>query len=65
MERTLVEGNDEVPTLTKADRCDRCSAAAVISVLLHSGGVLLFCGHHGRMHQPDLIQQGTIHGDLW
>lgn len=54
-----------VPPLTAADRCDRCSAAALVRVLLNEGGELLFCGHHGRMHQSVLIQHGVIHGDLW
>ncbi len=51
--------------LTKADRCDRCSASAQIKVKLNDGGELLFCGHHGRMHQPALIKVGVIEGDLW
>lgn len=31
--------------LTKADRCDRCSAAASVSLQL-AAGKLMFCGHH-------------------
>lgn len=54
-----------LPELTAFDRCDRCSAAALVTVVLNSGGLLYFCGHHGRMHQSALIQQGTIVGDLW
>jgi hypothetical protein len=42
------------PTLTAADRCDRCGARAYVRVRLSSGGELLFCAHHGREHLPKL-----------
>ena len=42
------------PTLTVADRCDRCGAQAYVRARLHSGGELLFCAHHGREHLPKL-----------
>jgi hypothetical protein len=51
-------------SLTAADRCDRCGAAAKVRAVLPSGGELLFCGHHARKHQDRLkeleasIQQG-------
>lgn len=41
-------------TLVAADRCDRCGAQAHVRVLLASGGELLFCAHHGRMHEAKL-----------
>jgi hypothetical protein len=31
--------------------CDRCGAAAKVSVLLQSGSGLAFCGHHWTEHQ--------------
>ena len=37
-------------TLSVADRCDRCGAAAVVRAILPTGGELLFCGHHARAH---------------
>lgn len=40
--------------LTTADRCDRCGARAYIRVLLPGGGELLFCAHHGRVHEAAL-----------
>ena len=43
------------PTLTAADRCDRCSAQAYVRATLHAGGELLFCAHHGREHIPALV----------
>ena len=42
------------PTLTAADRCDRCGARAYVRARLVSGGELLFCAHHGREHLPKL-----------
>lgn len=30
------------------DRCDRCCARGVDTVLLDSGGMLTFCRHHSR-----------------
>ena len=42
------------PTLTAADRCDRCGARAYVRACLSSGGELLFCAHHGREHLPKL-----------
>jgi hypothetical protein len=42
------------PSLTAADRCDRCGARAYVRVRLSSGGELLFCAHHGREHLPKL-----------
>ncbi len=40
--------------LTAADRCDRCGAQAYVRVLMASGGVLLFCAHHGRKYEEGL-----------
>ena len=47
------------PTLTAADRCDRCGAQAYVRARLSSGGELLFCGHHGREHLPKLQDLAT------
>ncbi|NLT30166.1 MAG: hypothetical protein GXX86_06860 [Propionibacterium sp.] len=43
-------------TLTAGDRCDRCGAQAYVRVVMHSGGELLFCAHHGRAHADKLNQ---------
>lgn len=40
-------------TLTKFDRCDRCSAAAYVLVTV-SDLPLQFCGHHYGTHQAVL-----------
>jgi len=47
------------PTLTAADRCDRCGARAYVRARLISGGELLFCAHHGREHLPKLQNLST------
>ncbi|MCW2713180.1 MAG: hypothetical protein JWN88_227 [Frankiales bacterium] len=41
------------PTLTAADRCDRCGAQALVRVVLASGE-LLFCGHHAKAYEEKL-----------
>jgi hypothetical protein len=51
------------PSLTAADRCDRCGAQAYVRVRLHSGGELLFCAHHGRKHAPALSERAEIHDE--
>ncbi len=51
------------PTLTVADRCDRCGSQAYVRVRLHSGGELLFCGHHGHQHTPALRELADIHDE--
>lgn len=47
-------------SLTAADRCDRCGAAASIRAVLTTGGELLFCGHHGREHKARLEQLAAV-----
>jgi hypothetical protein len=37
------------------DRCDRCSAAARMSVRLSAGGELAFCGHHGNRFTDQIL----------
>jgi hypothetical protein len=48
------------PTLTAAERCDRCGAQAYVRATLHAGGELLFCAHHGREHIPALVGHADI-----
>lgn len=47
-------------TLTAADRCDRCGAAAAVRVVLASGGELLFCGHHANQHSARLEEMAAV-----
>jgi hypothetical protein len=46
------------PTLTRLDRCDRCSGAAQLIALLPAGE-LLFCTHHARQYRTRLIDIGA------
>ncbi|GFZ80462.1 DUF7455 domain-containing protein [Nesterenkonia alkaliphila] len=55
---TATTGTLEATTkLTALDRCDRCGAQAYIRAELLSGGVLLFCNHHGRDVEAKLRPQ--------
>ena len=47
------------PELTKADRCDRCGAAARVRAKLPSGGELLFCQHHANKHEAKLAEMAA------
>jgi hypothetical protein len=42
------------------DRCDRCSAAARVLVLLHAGGELVFCRHHANKYRTTLEPAALI-----
>jgi hypothetical protein len=48
------------PELTKADRCDRCGAAARVRAKLPTGGELLFCQHHANEHQAKLAEMDAV-----
>lgn len=45
--------------LNRADRCDRCGAAAAVALQFDSGE-LLFCGHHYAEHHPVLMTSGAV-----
>jgi hypothetical protein len=38
------------------ERCDRCSAAAKLRLVLAGGGDLIFCGHHANKYAPELAK---------
>ena len=38
------------------ERCDRCSAAGKLRIVLAGGGELVFCGHHANKFAPDLVK---------
>jgi hypothetical protein len=48
------------PELTRADRCDRCGAAARVRAKLPSGLELLFCQHHANQHEAKLTEQDAV-----
>lgn len=41
------------PTLSAADRCDRCGAQARVRAVLANGD-LIFCAHHAHAYQDKL-----------
>ena len=45
--------------LVAEDRCDRCGAPAYVRATLPSGGELLFCAHHARMHEAKLQEMAA------
>lgn len=47
---------DVVKELTALDRCDQCSAAAMVRATLRTGE-LYFCGHHARETGYTLVQK--------
>ena len=38
------------------ERCDRCSAAAKLRVMIAGGGELVFCGHHANKYADKLVK---------
>ena len=48
------------PELTRADRCDRCGAAARVRAKLPSGYELLFCQHHANQHEARLTELDAV-----
>jgi hypothetical protein len=46
--------------LTRADRCDRCGAAARVRAKLPSGAELLFCQHHANEHETRLLELAAV-----
>jgi hypothetical protein len=38
------------------ERCDRCSAAGKLRIVIAGGGELVFCGHHANKYAPDLVR---------
>jgi hypothetical protein len=55
MSQTLMSppATNVAPELT--ERCDRCGAAAKLSVALTAGGELHFCGHHGNRYADNIL----------
>ena len=52
--------NAKTEPLTALDRCDGCSARAVVRVFLPSGLELLFCNHHHAKNSAALAEQGAV-----
>ena len=52
-------GRKPARTLTAADRCDRCSARAIVETELLQGGSLLWCGYHFGFFKDGLNAVGA------
>jgi hypothetical protein len=52
-------GRKPARTLTAADRCDRCSARAIVETELLQGGSLLWCGYHFGFFKDALHAAGA------
>ncbi|WP_018352877.1 DUF7455 domain-containing protein [Longispora albida] len=56
MTPTLTPPTESAAPPAASERCDRCSAAAKLRVVLAGGGDLLFCGHHANKYAEDLVK---------
>jgi hypothetical protein len=57
MDATVFEA--EAPALTAENRCDRCSARAVVMTVMFGGSSLLWCGHHYDKYEQALSANGA------
>lgn len=46
--------------LTAENRCDRCSARAVVVTVMFGGSSLLWCGHHFDQYEQALMANGAV-----
>ena len=49
--------------LTASDRCDACTAAALVRAHQGPGKQLLLCGHHFNAHEASLLAGGWVIDD--
>lgn len=56
MTPTLTPPTESAAPPAASERCDRCSAAAKLRVVLAGGGDLIFCGHHANKYAEDLAK---------
>lgn len=57
----IEETATQFPALTRHDRCDACSAAALAQVSVGVGPNLLFCGHHFRRNWELILAKGYLY----
>jgi hypothetical protein len=55
----VVEIDRRPRELVAEDRCDRCSARALVETVMLGGGALLWCGHHYGLYQDSLNSLGA------
>jgi hypothetical protein len=56
MTPTLTPPSETVTVPAADERCDRCSAAGKLRILIAGGGELVFCGHHANKYAEDLAK---------
>src|SRR5256885_7361122 len=56
MTPTLTPPPETVAYPGAEERCDRCSAAAKLRVMIAGGGELVFCGHHANKYAEKLVK---------
>jgi hypothetical protein len=64
---TMVDSveSESVQPLTAADRCDAgCGAQGRVRVHVPGSGVLVFCAHHYRRHEPALASRDVTVDDF-
>ncbi|MBA3489862.1 MAG: hypothetical protein H0T78_10050 [Longispora sp.] len=61
MTPTLTPPTESAAPPAASERCDRCSAAAKLRVVLAGGGDLIFCGHHANKYSADLTKIAVGH----
>jgi hypothetical protein len=55
----VVEVDRRVRALTAEDRCDRCSARALVETVMLGGGALMWCAHHYSAFETSLRELGA------
>lgn len=56
MTTTLTPPREAAAPPAADDRCDRCTAAGKLRVVLAGGGELVFCGHHANRYASELVK---------
>jgi hypothetical protein len=56
MTPTLTPPPETVAPPAAEERCDRCTAAGKLRVMLAEGGELVFCGHHANKYAEQLVR---------
>lgn len=56
MTPTLTPPPETVAVPAADERCDRCSAAGKLRIMIAGGGELVFCGHHANKYAEDLVK---------
>jgi hypothetical protein len=58
LQETLEEDSIDIITVTLNDPCDKCGMGGWLRALNGFGQDLVFCRHHGKIHEKALQEQG-------